>query len=167
MPSYADVRGESKSVTDLYTTGSHALLNNWVLWKTLHTLDEEGQHLSQHKFGFDGVIQNWEFIKLFFPSAIQGMLQHDAPFTWSTLVTMGMNSDQHHWLDAVTNETFNGQSDEDEDNGLSTSDNDGDEALTSFSSFEFLEGLQPQSWRNGKHHGVCDQLLVSYFFSFA
>ena len=55
-------------------------------------------------------------------------------------MTMGTNSDQCHWLDAVTDETLpNGEFNDNED-----------EVLASFFSFEFLEGLQPQSQRNGK-----------------
>jgi len=43
---------------------------------------------------------------------------------------MGTNSDQHHQLDAVTDETLsNGEFDDDKDHWSSASDDDGDEVL--------------------------------------
>jgi hypothetical protein len=127
IPSYAHVKGESMAITDLDATGSRALLDNWVLRKALHTLDEEGRRLSQHKFGLEGIVRNWEAIALFSPSAIQASLQCDAPFTWSALVTMGTNSDQRRRLDAVTDETLsNGEFDDDEDHWSSASDDNGE-----------------------------------------
>jgi len=79
---------------------------------------------------------------------------------------MGTNSDQHHWLDAMTEEALlNGESDDDGDHSSSASDDNGDEVLASFSSFESLEGSQPQSWR--KSYQVHDRLLVNHIFLFA
>ena len=80
-------------------------------------------------------------------------------------MTMGTNSDQHHRLGAEANEIFDDKCEVDEDCSSSTSDRGGEEVPAVFSSFEFLEGSQPQSLRKGKGHRVRSRLLVCCFLS--
>src|SRR5260370_13668434 len=84
IPSYADIEGASSPNMDFDSTGSQACLDNWIPQKAIQTLDEEGKHISQHKFGFEGVVWNWESIRSFSPPNIQSTLQHDAPFIWTS-----------------------------------------------------------------------------------
>src|SRR5258708_12572572 len=88
IPSYAHVKGESMAITDLDATASRALLDNWVLRKALHTFDEEGQRLSQHKFRLECIVLNSEAIALFSPSTTPASPPCHAPSTSTPSVTL-------------------------------------------------------------------------------